>query len=510
MGLYDLTFYDVICRNAVCYRNKSAWVEAENGSEMTFSCYRGRVDRLARGLQKKGIGHHDRIGVVGKNSAEYFLLYGAAAAIGAVMLPVNWRLSVSEMLFNLNDCGPRIIFADPEFHGALNECKEKLSSAPVLCSLKEGSAGFEDINTLMNNGGDFARPDVASGDGFVIIHTAAVAGRPRGALLSHSNLLCANAQFTDCLGLTGKDVHLNLLPMFHIAGLATMASAFQAGALNVNLSRFDAAKAMALIENRGATFFFSFAPILGNLLDQQSKSGGSLRTLRAVIGLDVPQVIQKYQDISGGTFYSFYGQTETSCIATVSPYNDRPGAAGLPIVLGDVRVVDENDLPVAVGQTGEIVMRGPMVFKGYWGLEDDNKYTFRNGWHHTGDLGRFDEDGFLWFAGRKPEKELIKPGGENVYPAEVENAVLLHPAVEKCVVIGVPDPKWKEGIKAVCQLREGSSLTAAELIKFVSTRIASYKKPQYVQFVSEIPLKIDGTPDRNKTKELYGGEQKTA
>lgn len=144
-----------------------------------------------------------------------------------------------------------------------------------------------------------------------------------------------------------------------------------------------------------------------------------------------------------------------------------------------------------------------MVFKGYWNLPKDNEYTFRDGWHHTGDLGRFDEDGFLWYAGRKAEKELIKPGGENVYPAEVEKVILQHPSVEKVVVFGVPDPKWKEAIKAVCQLKEGATLEAQELIEFVGQRIARYKKPKYVEFVAQIPLLEDGTPDRVKVKELY-------
>jgi long-chain acyl-CoA synthetase len=145
-----------------------------------------------------------------------------------------------------------------------------------------------------------------------------------------------------------------------------------------------------------------------------------------------------------------------------------------------------------------------MVFLGYWGLPDDNAYTFREGWHHTGDLGRFDADGFLFYAGRKAEKELIKPGGENVYPAEVEKVILQHPAVAQTVVIGIPDPKWKEGIKAVCQLHAGKSLTAAELIAFVGERIARFKKPQYVEFVSDLPLKKDGSPDREAVKSLYG------
>jgi len=169
--------------------------------------------------------------------------------------------------------------------------------------------------------------------------------------------------------------------------------------------------------------------------------------------------------------------------------------------------VDDDDRPVPTGEVGEITVKGPVVFKGYWNLPEDTAYAFRGGRHHTGDLGRYDEKGFLWYAGRKPEKELIKPGGENVYPAEVEKVILEHPAVEETVVFGVPDPKWKEGIKALCRLKPGRHLEATELIEFVGERIARYKKPQYVQFVTEFPLKEDGSPDRTRIKELYGGKQ---
>jgi long-chain acyl-CoA synthetase len=173
-------------------------------------------------------------------------------------------------------------------------------------------------------------------------------------------------------------------------------------------------------------------------------------------------------------------------------------------MLGDVQLVDDDDQAVGIGEVGEITVKGPMVFLGYWGLPEDNDHAFRGGRHHTGDLGRFDSDGFLFYAGRKAEKELIKPGGENVYPAEVEKIILLHPAVAETVVIGVPDPKWKEGIKAVCQLHAGKTLTAAELIAFVGDRIARFKKPQYVEFVDAFPLKKDGTPDRQAVKIRYG------
>jgi long-chain acyl-CoA synthetase len=203
-----------------------------------------------------------------------------------------------------------------------------------------------------------------------------------------------------------------------------------------------------------------------------------------------------------------YGQTETSAIATFGRYNDRPGSAGRTIPLADVKLVDENDRLVPTGQVGEIAVKGPMVFSGYWNLPEDTAHAFRGGWHHTGDLGRFDEEGFLFYAGRKPEKELIKPGGENVYPAEVEKAILEHPAVEMTVVFGVPDPKWKEGIKAVCKLKPGQKLAAKDLARFVGEHIASYKKPQYVEFVAEMPLLASGAPDRAKVRETYGGEQK--
>ena len=153
-------------------------------------------------------------------------------------------------------------------------------------------------------------------------------------------------------------------------------------------------------------------------------------------------------------------------------------------------------------------MKGPMIFKGYWNLPEDNAFAFREGWHHTGDLGRFDADGYLWYAGRKAEKELIKPGGENVYPAEVEKVILQHPAVAVTVVFGVPDPKWKEAIMAVCQLKEGAHLNSEELIQFVGQRIARFKKPRHVEFAQELPLSEDGSPDRVKIKEMFGKAKK--
>ena len=509
MALYDFTFYDLINRNARIFRDLPAWYEVDEDRTLSFGQYKATVDRLAQGLRKAGIKKGDRLGVLGKNSSEFFLLYGAAAGLGAVVLPVNWRLSAKEVCFNLNDGTPSALFVDAEYQDMIAANKTRLPSVTDYYNLKADAGDFRPLSVLLGHSEKFdpTIDSVSTSDGYVIIHTAAVAGRPRGALLSQGNILCSDMHLIYLFGTTQQDVHLNLLPLFHIAGLVMVTSSFHAGALSLNMSKFDAAKAVELIESRGAGILFDFSPILGSILDEAEKTGKKINALRGVLGLDTPETIERYQKMTGGTFYSMYGQTETTCLATLGPYNDRPGAAGKVIQLAEVGLVDDYDRPVEEGQVGEIVMKGPMVFKGYWNLPDDNAHTFRDGWHHTGDLGRFDEQGFLWYAGRRAEKELIKPGGENVYPAEVEKAVLLHPAVEKTVVIGVPDPKWKEGIKAVCQLKPGETLEAKDLIAFVGDHIARYKKPQYVEFVDEIPQTGDGSPDRAKVKALYGGEK---
>jgi acyl-CoA synthetase (AMP-forming)/AMP-acid ligase II len=507
MGLHDFTFYDLVCRNAVAYNTRPAWFEVDDGRVLTFAQFKDTVDRLAAGLQGVGIQKGDRIAILGKNSLEYFLLYGAAAALGAIVLPINWRLSTDEILFNLKDCGPALLFVDEEFEKVIHDIKDDLSFSGHSYNLNTKQGCFDSVSLLLDNTGQFKTVDVSSDDGFVIIHTAAVAGRPRGALLSHSNLLCANLTLNYCFNLNERDVHLNLLPLFHVGGLFMATNSFHAGARNINMRKFDADKAVELIETHQVSVLFDFSPILSSILDFQEKTGANIQSLKTVMGLDSPETIEAYQEKTGGRFFCLYGQTETSCIATMGCYDDMPGSAGKTVPLADVCLMDDYDQAVPTGQTGEITVKGPMVFKGYWNLPEDNAYTFREGWHHTGDLGRYDENGFLFYAGRKAEKELIKPGGENVYPAEVEKVILQHPAVRQSVVFGVPDPKWKEGIKAVCRLKTGETLEAGDLIEFVGQRIARYKKPHYVDFIAEMPFKEDGELDREKIKQQYGGNQ---
>lgn len=504
MGLRDLTFYDVIVQNAKIHSNKIAWYEVDTKKEFSFSDIKRHVDIVASFLKDIGVQKGDRVAILSKNCYEYFLLYGACGAVGAILLPINWRLSEGEILYNINDCTPKIMFVSTEYEEIVNNIKNKIGSVSKYVSTQVSNIGFSQFPNL-DKEVYFEPVDVKSEDGFVIIHTAAVEGRPRGALLSHENMLLSSIHFCYHCELTNNDVHLNLLPLFHVGGLSMAMSSFHAGALNVNISKFDAELCAQLIQDKKVSFMFDFSPILASIMDRAEEKGFDLSSLKKVIGLENKETIQRYQETLKGCFYVMYGQTETSCLATLSRYDERPGSAGRPIPLAQVGVMDEKGRLLGKGEIGEIVMKGPMVFQGYWNLAEDNEKTFKYGWHHTGDLGRFDEDGYLWYEGRKADKELIKPGGENVYPAEVERAILEHPDVERVVVFGVPDPKWKEGIKAVCQLKEGSKLTDQELIEFVGQRIARYKKPQYVEFVKELPQLPDGSIDRQQVKRLYGG-----
>ncbi|MBN2060529.1 MAG: AMP-binding protein [Deltaproteobacteria bacterium] len=508
MGLHDFTFYDLISRNALIFNRKIAWLEVDNSATLTFLQYKEEVDRLASGLRKAGIKKKDRIGILGKNSMEYFLLFGAASALGAIILPLNWRLSPDELLFNLNDCEPSIIFVGKEFQETVNQIEGNLIFPVKKYNLGRDEGDFNRIESLFIEAKEFYPEDVAPDDGFTIIHTAAVAGRPRGALLSHQNILLGDIHFDWLFGLKSDDVHLNVLPLFHAGGLFMVTSSFHIGALNINMSRFDAIQAVDLIAGKKASLMMEFSPMLASLLDESEKTGKDISSLRSVAGIDSPNTIERYQQYTGGNYYCLYGQTETSCVVTFGAYDDCPGSAGKIIPFADVMLVNDSDQPVGVNEIGEISVKGPMVFKGYWNLPADTADTFRNGRHHTGDLGRMDNNGFLWYEGRKAEKELIKPGGENVYPAEVEKVILEHPSVDKTVVFGVPDPKWKEGIKAICTLKEGADvITPGELIDFVGERIARFKKPQYVEFIKDMPLLDNGSPDRLKVKEMYGGPQ---
>jgi long-chain acyl-CoA synthetase len=502
MGLYDYGIYQVIKRNARILSDKIALVFGDQ--RISYKHFLENVDRLACGLIGVGLQRGDRIGILALNSLEYVYLYGAASKIGAIMLPINWRLNPQEVEYIISDGNPKVIFAGPEFQTVIIPLISKFSFIEKCYAMGEASAHFIGFNKLMENNGVSSDLNADSDDPYVIIHTAAVSGKPRGATLSQRGLLISTLQFLYLWRLTNQDCNLCILPLFHYGALGTSLSVMQAGGTNIIVPKFDADLALKYIREEKVTIFGEFSPILMTLLDRAKEANDNLSSLKTVIGLDQLETIKRFEEMTRGTFWAFYGQTETSGLVTLSPYFERPGSAGAPGLMAEVEIMDDYGNILGRDKTGEIVVRGPMVFKGYWNLKDDNEYTFRDGWHHTGDMGSFDPDGYLWYKGRKNEKELIKPGGENVYPTEVEKAILQHPLIDEVAVIGVPDKQWGEAIKAICTLKKGGVLNENELIEFVASRIARYKKPKYVIFVSKLPKTADGLIDRERVKVEFG------
>jgi acyl-CoA synthetase (AMP-forming)/AMP-acid ligase II len=508
MGLRDYTIYDLICRNAVLYPERDCIVF--DHKRVTHKAYKDACDRLAAGLLQAGVVAGDRLGVVAHNSDQYLILYGAAAKIGAIVLAVNWRFQQDEMAYVLNDAGPKLVFSGPNFQKDVAAACKKIDTIKNCYAIgaenaSDGFLPFEDLYTDLEADADI---DVSADAGFVIIHTAAVSGRPRGALLSQKNIFNITLQSMQSENLNPDDCHICILPLFHIAGLALAMSTMHAGGKNVILAKFDAQQALKLIETEKGTTFFNFAPILKMLIDKYDALGGQIdvSSIRSVGGLDHPDNIKRFKQIAPNvSFRAGFGQTE-AMLVTSARYEERPGSAGKPTPISRVALFDDHDNEIPVGAEGEICVRGPAVFLGYWGLEEETAYTFRNDWHHTGDIGRFDSDGYLWYVKRKSEKELIKPGGENVYPVEVEKVILSHAAVAEASVIGVADRQWGEAIKAVCVLKDGAALTEKTLTDFVVGKIARYKKPKFVTFVNALPKKDDGTIDRDQVKKEHGGK----
>lgn len=500
MGLRDFNFYDYIQYNASNTGSEPAIIGADK--TLTYQQFLARVDQLSAGLTGNGIGKGDRICILAQNTIEYLELFGACAKTGAVAYPINWRLSAEEVKVVLALADPKMLVASA---GHLPQLEaSEIDGIQVRALMGPGSAdGFISLDDLYRSP-VVARADVGSDDPFVIISTAAVAGIPRGAVLTHSNIISAGFLSMTALGLNSTDCHLTALPLFHITGFGLAMGMIQVGGKNVIMDTFDPAKAVKMMDEHGVSLIADFPPILSMLLDARQAAGAKWDRLKYVIGLDAPDVIQRLYVESGAKFWTGFGQAETSGLVTLVRVDAKPGATGKPLPLIRVRCVDESGEDVLTGEVGEIAVQGPVVFAGYWNDPDATAFTFRHGWHHTGDLGKLDDEGYLYYAGRKPEKELIKSGGENIYPAEIEQVLQDLPEVAASCVIGIQDAKWGEAVKAVIELSPGKTMTDDQVRETVAKRIASYKKPRYVTFVDNLPRTKDGKIDREEVKRLHG------
>ena len=496
------TVYDMIARGASLHGEAPAVIQGD--TSLSFQEFKRQVDGLAGGLAALGIGKGDRICVLAQNDTAYLVLYGACARLGILAYPINWRLTAEEVARVVDRAAPKMMVADA---ATLPVVTGWPASKPQVAHWylfgRSGGQGFEPFDSLYG-GSESAAPAVSAGDPFAAISTAAVDVVPRGAVLTHANVIAANLTAMGSMGITAADRYLVALPLFHITALGLSLAHMHAGAANVIVPRFDAEEAVRLIDRHGVTHLSDFPPVLTSVLDAADKLGSPLRSLTHVSGLDSPQTILRLHEKTRAQFWTGFGQSETSGFITLQRMSERPGASGKPVPLSQIALVDDEDRPVAVGTPGEIVVRGPLVFQGYFDQPEVTAHTFRNGWHHTGDVGRFDADGYLYYVKRKPEKELIKPGGENVYPAEVETVIMQMDGVSGVCVYGVPDAKWGEAIKAVVEVSPAGRHSGEQVADFVASRIARFKRPHLVEFTDALPRTADGSVDRQAVKVKWG------
>jgi acyl-CoA synthetase (AMP-forming)/AMP-acid ligase II len=505
MSVHAFTVYDMITRGALAYGDAPAVILA--GGAVSFREFRARADTLAGGLQALGVGAGDRICVLAQNDIAYLDLYGACARQGIITYPINWRLTAEEVERVVDRATPTMMVVDATTRGLVTGWAAGKPAVRHWYQLGEqADGGFAPLATLYRDGPPPTAADVAPDDPFAVISTAAVDVVPRGAVLTHANVITANLTAIGSIGFTPADRYLLALPLFHVTSLGMALAHMHAGSASVLVSRFDAEEAVRLIDAHRISHVSDFPPVLSSLLDAAEKLPSGLASLKHVSGLDSPQTIQRLHERTRAQFWTGFGQSETSGFVSLQRVSDKPGAAGKPVPAAQVRLVDDYDREVGVGTPGEIVVRGPLVFQGYFGQPEVTAYTFRNGWHHTGDVGRFDDDGYLYYVKRKPEKELIKPGGENVYPAEVETVIMQMMGVSGVCVYGIPDPKWGEAIKAVVEVKPAGQLTAQLVSDFVGSKIARFKRPHVVAFTEALPRTAEGVVDRDAVKAKWGSQ----
>lgn len=490
----EMTHGYSVVRNSRKYPHKTA-VRCGN-ERRTYRELNERSNRLARALQSLGLHQGDRIATLSLNAIELMESYIAHLKIGAVTVPLNaWGLDKD--IQHQADFTACAFFT---FHQDFSPRVEKIR--PLLPQVKEwifiGSPAPSFAHSYENLIGKSCSDDfpieVKEEDEAFILFTGGTTGVPKGAVLTHKSLLWNIISVTaENQSPTAYDVIYYPMPLFHTAALSRFLAYMYAGGTFIVTREFDPQKCLEIIEEEKVTAMTGNPTIWGKLLQEREKKPYDTHSMRMVLSSQgfLHPTMQRAIETSlfpNAQTYVSYALTEASPGVTILKPGDRPretGSVGKPYMCTEVRIVDEQDQDLPLGEVGEILVKGPTVMKEYYKNPEETAQTLRGGWLHTGDLGRYDEGGFLYFVDRK--KDMIKTGGLNVYSKEVEEILARHPKIAEAVIIGVPDEKWGETVKAVVLVKDGETLTEAEVIDFCKRHLSSYKKPTSVAFVDTLP-----------------------
>ena len=484
-----------------------AIVDVASGTRYDFREFDARANRLAHALLTLGIGAGDRVACLMSNQPRYAEAYFGCAKAGHVFVALNWRLTVPELSYQLLDSG----------------------AAAVLCGADQRAlvgplaAQFPHVRWLAADHGEFANaieaassvepPIGASGeDALFMMYTSGTTGRPKGALISHRANLAylASMLATSDLGIGERQVIV--APMFHIAGLGLLMVAVYRGMTSAIVKAFDPGLMWDVIDRERITGFFGVPAMLAAMHQHPGRASARREALRwALCGAaPVPVSLIEAWHAMGVQVRQVYGATETHggiCLLTAEHAERKAGSTGLPYYGIDVRVVDLAGNPVPPGLPGEVITRGPHLFSGYWNRDEATRDALRDGWFHTGDIAEVDEEGFIYIKDRS--KDMIISGGENVYPAEVENVLSAHPAVSEVGVIGQPSARWGESACAVVVRSPGwtgdDAALLEELRALACTRLAKFKQPKRYVFVDALPRNPSGKILKRVLRESYPG-----
>jgi acyl-CoA synthetase (AMP-forming)/AMP-acid ligase II len=480
--------------------------------ETRFAAFDKHASQIANGLIAAGIQPGERVVFLGRNSDHYFAYWAGAAKAGAVMVPVNWRLAPPEVAFILADCNPRLVVTEPEFIQSLPD--------GVNCTILtiDVAPGFETFSAWRDRQQPYdPRRDGGWNDVVLQLYTSGTTGNPKGAMLTNRNLFCLrtgphSAELPDWYRWGEADVALVAMPVYHISGSGWGLWSFQHGARAVVVREFDPLRVLDLLVRHRITKLMMVPTALKIVCDHPAAKNTDFSFLKTICygGAIMPlDLLRQAIGVFGCGFAQMYGMTETAgTITGLAPEDHDPDGnrrmAGIGRALPgvEIRIVDSAGSQVSPGDVGEILVRSDVNMAGYYGQPEATAETIDSqGWLRTGDAGSMDEDGYLYLADRI--KDMIITGGENVYPAEVENALLSHPGVRDAAVIGVPDSKWGETVKAIVVLAEGGELSPDELIAWARARIAAYKAPKSVEFRSDLPRNSSGKLLRRLLREEY-------
>ena len=484
--------------------------------QLTYAELTQRVGRLTRALQTLGVRPGDRVALVQRNGPALFETLFACFRAGAVAVPINVRLHPEEVAFICQDCEARVLVATGEYAPSAFQARKQIPELQLVGV--ESIAGALDYEKLLSAADQVTiDAEVGPDDLAWLFYTSGTTGKPKGAMLTHRNLLAMTMNyFADVYPLTPEDVVLHAAPLTHGSGLFGL-PAIARGTTSVILHTpsFDPQTVFTLIQSMRVTTIAFLAPTQIKMLLNGPYQSYDLSSLRCIPYGGGPMYVEDMKqavEAFGPVLLQIYGQGEAPMTISYlrreehvthgDPVAEQHlASAGIPRTNVEVRIVDDDDHEVATGEIGEIVARGSVVMAGYWDRPDATAETLRGGWLHTGDIGTMDAQGYLYLLDRK--KDMIISGGNNIYPREIEEVLLKHPAIYEVAVIGVPDPLWGESVKAIVALRPGTTVTEEEVHALCRQHLASYKKPRIVEFVPELPKSAYGKILKRELREQY-------